>query len=89
MKSRRHPDFREAYARLPKEVRAQAKRAYDLFKQDPYHNSLYFKQVDPVDPVFSVRIGRSYRALGIKRGDAIIWFWIGHHSEYDKILSQL
>lgn len=85
MKSRRHPNFFKHYDRLPKEAQAQAIRAYELFKQDPYHKSLQFKQIDSVDPVFSVRIGIHYRAVGIKRGNAIIWYWIGHHSEYDHL----
>jgi len=34
--------------------------------------------------VWSVRIGRSYRALG-KRTDAdtIVWYWIGSHEDYN------
>lgn len=83
MKSHLHPKFRKHYAKLPKDVKAQARRAYRLFKQDPYHNSLQFKRIDPVDPVFSVRIGLDYRAWGVKQGDVIIWYWIGPHAEYD------
>jgi hypothetical protein len=30
-----------------------------------------------------------YRALAVKEGDAIIWFWIGSHAEYEKLLAQL
>jgi hypothetical protein len=30
-----------------------------------------------------------YRALGVKEGDEIIWFWIGSHADYDRLLSRL
>jgi len=88
MKSHIDADFRKAYSKLPKEARDQARKAYELFKQNPYHPSLHFKRVHATDPVYSVRATISYRALGVKDGDVIIWFWIGHHSEYDKILTQ-
>jgi hypothetical protein len=29
------------------------------------------------------KLGRSYRALEIRRDGDLYWFWIGHHSEYD------
>ena len=60
--------------------------AYRLFRQNPHHPSLRFKQVHPVEPIFSVRINRNYRAVGIREGDQIIWFWIGAHAGYDKLI---
>ena len=38
------------------------------------------------DDVWSVRINRNYRALGIRDADAVVWFWIGTQREYDKLL---
>jgi hypothetical protein len=26
----------------------------------------------------------SYRALGLREGDLIVWFWIGTHEEYNR-----
>lgn len=72
------------------DVRAQARAAYELFSRDPFHRSLHFKCVDEVEDVWSVRIGRDYRALGRRRAeqpeDAIVWFWIGPHADYDRKL---
>ncbi len=34
----------------------------------------------------SVRIGIGYRALGVRKGEEIIWFWIGSHADYDRLL---
>lgn len=74
---------------VPAQVQHQARDAYKLFKQDPYYPSLRFKQVHPSKPIYSVRINDDYRALGIRdRGD-IVWFWIGGHEEYDKLVAQL
>jgi len=78
--------FRESYARLPKQVRLQARRAYQLFKQNPSHPGLNFKKVDGQNSIYSVRVGLGYRALGQVDGSDIIWFWIGAHADYDKLV---
>ncbi len=51
--------------------------AYQIFRSNPYHPSLHFKRIDPQDPIYSVGIGRRYRALGWYEGDVIRWYWIG------------
>jgi hypothetical protein len=48
---------------------------------------LQFKKVSQTDPLYSVRINRHYRALGLWEGDRIDWFWIGGHDEYDQLLA--
>lgn len=37
--------------------------------------------------LWSVRVGAHYRALGYEDPDGIVWFWIGTHADYDRILS--
>jgi hypothetical protein len=86
--SRTTAQFRRAFAELPPEVQHQARRAYDLFRQNPNHPSLRFKPVHPKRPIYSVRISPAYRALGVLEGNEIVWFWIGSHSDYDRLLSQ-
>jgi mRNA-degrading endonuclease RelE of RelBE toxin-antitoxin system len=81
--------FRKLIERLPQEIRQQAREAYRLFKQDPYHPQLHFKQVHQKKPVYSARIAYRYRAVGIVKGDVIVWFWIGSHDDYDKLLKRL
>jgi hypothetical protein len=71
---------------LPQDVQQNADKAYLLWQSDPHHPSLQFKRIDPQDPIYSVRVGRKYRALGWLEGDTIIWFWIGGHAEYDSRL---
>jgi hypothetical protein len=63
------------------------KRQENLFSSDPSHPGLQFKKVHAKRPIYSVRIGLGYRALGTKDGDDIVWFWIGSHADYDKLIS--
>lgn len=81
--------FRKLFAQLPDAVQQQADRTYALWQTDPYHSSLQFKRVSPRQPVYAVRIGRGHRALGLRTGDHIDWFWIGSHAEYDNLLKRL
>jgi hypothetical protein len=70
-------------------MRHRAGAAYALFRADPNHPSLRFKQVHPSRAIFSVRIGLGYRALGVRHDDEMLWFWIGSHADYDRLLSEL
>ena len=63
--------------------------AYQLLRNDPAHPSLRFKPVHPSKPIFSARVGRDYRAIAVREGERVIWFWIGSHAEYDQLLKRL
>ena len=89
MKSRTTKRFRELAERLPLKVRRQVRQAYRLFREDPSHPGLHFKQVHPDPPTYSARVGIGYRAVGVVDGDTIIWFWIGSHTDYDRLLQTL
>ena len=88
MRSRTTKRFRNAFAELPPPVQRQARAAYTHFRRDPAHPSLNFKQVHAIRPIYSARVSRGYRALAERRGDEWIWFWIGSHAEYDRLLSR-
>jgi hypothetical protein len=89
MNSRTTRRFRELFAALPEHVRQQAREAYRLFQQNPTHPGLRFKQVHPDPPIYSARVGISYRAVGVRDSDTMIWYWIGSHADYDKLLAQM
>jgi hypothetical protein len=89
MNSKATERFWKCYDELPLAVRKLAKEAYKQFLRDPYYPSLHFKQIHSTRPVFSVRITKNYRAVGIVQGEEIVWFWIGSHSDYNKLLKQL
>jgi hypothetical protein len=81
--------FRKAFQELPKNIQNRARKSYRLWKQNPYHKSLHFKQIHKHRQIHSVRVALGWRAVGVKKGDHMIWFWIGSHAEYDKLISLL
>ncbi len=81
------PRFWHYYRQLPKDVQELADKNYELLQADPYHPSLHFKKVGKTKQLWSVRVGLYYRALGLDKPEGIVWFWIGTHDEYDKLLS--
>jgi len=89
MTSHTTKSFRDAPAKLPKNIRARARGAYRRFRTDPHHSSLHFKKVHRTRPVYSVRINDDYRVVGIMEDNEIVWFWIGKHEEYERLLKQL
>lgn len=85
MKSRRAPQFNKSLARLPAHARELAEQKFLLWRDNPGHPSLKFKEWKPGH--WSVRVGDHYRALGIERPDgAILWTWIGTHESYNHLL---
>jgi hypothetical protein len=76
--------FWAKYHALPLDVRTRADRCFHLLKQMPTHPSLHLKRIGTL---WSVRVGRDYRALGRDSNQQIVWFWIGSHADYDKLVS--
>ena len=89
MNSRTTRLFRQMLSELPANIRRQAKEAYRLFRENSRHPSLQFKKVHNTEPIYAVRININYRAVGIVDNGEIIWFWIGPHTEYEKLLDKL
>jgi hypothetical protein len=65
-------------------VSALADKNFRLLKTNPKHPSLHFKQIGKL---WSVRVGAHYRALGLDKPGEVVWFWIGSHADYDKLIS--
>lgn len=76
--------FWRLYYALPDEVRQAARNAYRQFAVDSAHPGLHFHRLQAAPNLWSVRITRDYRAVGMLVGDTITWFWIGSHSEFDR-----
>ena len=88
MISHTNSNFWKLYRKLPQNIRETAKKQYRLFVLDPYHASLHFKRVHSTRPIYSARITRNYRAVGVLEENIIVWFWVGSHDDYDKLLKQ-
>lgn len=77
--------FWQCLEALPADVQALAHRSYARLKADPSHPSLQFKAIGN-GRFHSARVGLYYRALGLPVAGGVHWFWIGTHSEYDKLV---
>lgn len=77
------PEFWFFYRQLPADVRELADKNFALLKNDRRHPSVRLKKVGNI---WSARIGLRYRALAKERGEGLVWFWIGPHGSYDKLL---
>ncbi len=86
MQSRTTRQFRRLFSELPLAIQRDAKRAYRLFVENPAHPGLQFKKLEGEDDIYSARIGLDYRALAVVRKDRVVWYWIGNHSGYDRMV---
>jgi len=83
MKHFASPSFWKCHKKLPQYIQQLASKNFELLKKDPYHSSLHLKRVRKY---WSARVGIKYRALGIEIEEGVLWFWIGTHAEYDKLV---
>jgi hypothetical protein len=77
-------DFWACYQSLPEEIQKLADEAYRRLKHDPRYPGLHFKKIDRF---WSARVGGHHRALAVEVPDGLVWFWIGTHADYDRLLS--
>ena len=89
MKSVTTHRFRKALESLPPAIQERARISYQQWKQNPNHPALHFKQIHNQKPIYSVRVGLSYRAVGFKEENTVIWFWIGSHEDYNNLITQI
>ena len=86
IESRTTRQFWRLFKNLPADVQEDAKRAYRVFRDNPAHPGLHFKKLEGEDNIYSARIGLEYRALAVLRGNRAVWYWIGGHAEYDRLI---
>jgi hypothetical protein len=87
VKSYAPAEFWQHYNRLPSAAQKLADKTFAFFKRDPLYPSLHFKEIRK--GIWSVRIGDHYRALAKRRPDGWMWFWIGTHEEYNKLVKRV
>jgi hypothetical protein len=85
VKHRASTKFWACYDRLLEAIRRLANENFELLKGDPRHPSLHFKNVGRF---WSVRVGAHCRALAVMQESNAVWFWIGHHTEYDRLVGR-
>lgn len=72
------------FHRLPREAQLMAVKQYRLWSENRNHPSVNFKKLS--NGYWSARVTEDYRAVGIVDADTIIWFFIGTHAEYDRLM---
>ena len=82
---RTDPRFRRLLRELPESVQRTARRNFDLLKANPRHPSLRFRNVGRY---WSARVGVSFRAVAVREGEDFVWFWIGDHDEYIRVIGR-
>jgi len=78
--------FWERYDLLPRSIKDVADKNFEILKSNPKHPSLHLKKIEKYK---SIRIGIRYRALAIEVDDGLLWFWIGNHDDYDKLIKSI
>jgi hypothetical protein len=78
------PEFWSLYRVLPADVRDLARKAFEQWPDNPSHPSLHWKRLR--GSVWSARVHYQYRAVARVDGDDVLWFWIGSHADYDRLL---
>jgi len=86
IQSRATRQFWRLFSNLPAEIQQEAKRTYQFFRDNPSHPGVHFKKLPGHDNIYSARVGLGYRALSAMEGERVIWFWIGSHAEYDRLV---
>ena len=89
MLSRTTAAFRAQLGALPKPIQDKAASAYAIWAENAHHPSLRFKKIHSGLPIYSARIDRAWRAVGVLEGDTVVWFWIGSHANYETLLRGL
>ena len=77
------PSFWTAYESLPTSIQDLADQNYAMLKANLQHPSPRFKKVGRYG---AVRAGLHYRALSVEVDEGLLWFWIGSHAEYDRLI---
>jgi hypothetical protein len=77
--------FWAAYRALPQEIRVIADRQFAQLKTNPRHPSLQFKKLGSSN-LWSARVNQAYRALAVESDSDFVWFWIGDHATYEKLI---
>ncbi|REJ93016.1 MAG: hypothetical protein DWQ34_11900 [Planctomycetota bacterium] len=75
--------FWRCYNALPSEIQELADKNFALLQADQSHPSLHFKRVGRFR---SARVGLQHRALAVEVENGLLWFWIGNHAEYERMI---
>ena len=84
--------FRALLADLPERIQEDARQAYRLFLQNPDHPGLRRHHLHDggrlIPGSISVSVNRRYRAVYWVDGGTNVWYWIGSHTAYNRLVGR-
>ena len=86
MKSSALAEFWDSLKDLPPPAQKIARKNFKLWQQNPALKSLGFKKIKA--GLWSVRAGSGYRAPATFEDDRYLWFWIGSHNDYERMIRE-
>mgnify|MGYP001581529697 CR=1 FL=1 len=91
MKSRRLKQFKQAFAKLPQDIRERSRQRFRQFLKNPNNPSFHVKLVQATRrwtrPHWEYRIDTNYRATCFHDADTAVWVFIGNHDEFEQFYS--
>ncbi|MEI9961141.1 MAG: hypothetical protein WDM76_08475 [Limisphaerales bacterium] len=80
------PRYWRHYNALPPEIQKVADKKFPAFRTE---SAASFASLERKKPeLWSVRVGSGHRALARQLDNNLIWFWIGPHDEYERLLRE-
>jgi len=71
--------FIKLYKKLPEELKDRAKKALELFQENPSHPSLGHKKMAGQENIFEIRVSNNYRITYQKINDTAYLRKVGTH----------
>ncbi len=75
--------FWQGYEHLSPDTQKQADKQFPLLKANPRHPSLHLRKVGRYWPA---RVNATTRAVAVEQDGNLVWFWIGTHRDYEKLI---
>ena len=81
--------YKRLYDKLDSTVKEIVDGAWESYKRDP--SLVDFAQKGRLKgvPHFGAHLNDNWRALAFKRDGVVVWYWVGPHVDYDRILKGL
>lgn len=89
MASWRTPGFKRLYGKLDGAAQRVADAAYLNYEREPTLVDFEYKGSLKGRRIYGAHITKNLRALAFTQGEDVVWYWIGAHTDYDRLLKGL
>jgi len=81
--------FINSYNMLDKDLKQKALDKYESMLSNPAAAGIHHIMQNPHKSVYAGEIDRRTRSLAVKIGKCYIWYWIGPHEAYNKMVKMM